>query len=261
MKKKQDRQGVRTAVDLERKYQFNKQFESFSGFAKKTREDLDEAERSTSNLAQHTERTYTPRSEFLSLEKTVGDVVKEYATLAQNHSAVAEELSNVKNSLGNYTPKTLYDKLVETVSGVKASLVDYVKKTDYNRISAEVSKLMNRPTYTDGESDGWYYRKWSDGRAECWKILTHSTTISTEWGALYQGTATTRQTYPFPFIDKPVEHVTLTAGSYQAILFPEKGGNGVNGAYASACYNLCRPSSVTTSSEFYLNFYVVGKWK
>jgi len=112
-----------------------------------------------------------------------------------------------------------------------------------------------------GEQNGWTYRKWDSGVAECWKILTHTTTITTEWGAFYHGTATTRQSYPFNFVTKPMEQVSLTAGSYQAILFPEKNGNGVNGASASACYNIGSPTSITSSVEFYLSFYVVGKWK
>jgi hypothetical protein len=112
-----------------------------------------------------------------------------------------------------------------------------------------------------GESGGWVYRKWDSGVAECWKTLTHNTAITTAWGALYHGTATSRQSYPFNFVGKPVEQATLTAGSYQAILFPEKEGNGVNGASASACYNVCRPSSIATSMEFYISLYVVGKWK
>lgn len=112
-----------------------------------------------------------------------------------------------------------------------------------------------------GEKNGWTYRKWDSGMAECWKTLTHKTAITTGWGALYHGTATTRQSYPFSFTDKPIEQATLTAGSYQAILFPEKEGNGVNGASASACYNVCRPSAITSTMEFYINFYVTGKWK
>lgn len=112
-----------------------------------------------------------------------------------------------------------------------------------------------------GTLNGWTYRKWDSGVAECWKSLTHRTAITTAWGALYHGTATSRQSYPFSFVDKPVEQVTLTAGSYQAILFPEKEGNGVNGASASACYNVCRPSQITTTMEFYLNYHVKGKWK
>ena len=113
-----------------------------------------------------------------------------------------------------------------------------------------------------GEKNGWTYRKWDSGVAECWKTLTHKTAITTAWGALYHGTATSRQSYPSGlFIDKPMEQVSLTAGSYQAILFPEKDGNGVNGSSASACYNVCRPSSITTTMEFYIAFHVTGKWK
>lgn len=112
-----------------------------------------------------------------------------------------------------------------------------------------------------GEKNGWTYRKWDSGIAECWKILTHNTAIKTAWGSLYYGQATIRQTYPFNFITKPVEQATLTSGSYQAILFPEKDGNGVNGASASACYNVCRPSALGTSSAFYISLSVRGRWK
>ena len=112
-----------------------------------------------------------------------------------------------------------------------------------------------------GEKNGWIYRKWQSGVAECWKTLTHTTAIATAWGTLYSGTATTRQTYPFVFAQKPTEQVTLTAGLYQAILYPEKNGNGVNGTNSSGCYNVCRPSALDTQSEYYLNFYVVGTWK
>lgn len=112
-----------------------------------------------------------------------------------------------------------------------------------------------------GEKDGWTYRKWQSGTAECWKTLTHKTAITTGWGSFYHGTATSRQSYPFSFVDKPTEQVSLTAGSYQAIIFPEKNGNGVNGAVASACYNVARPSAIDSQVEFYISFYVVGKWK
>ena len=176
---KQDRQGARTVQDLERKYQFKKNFSEVMGVAQ-------DAQTSASRTKEKLNRLVT-----------------------------AEELNRYLN--------------------------DYIVE--------------------QGEKDGWTYRKWNSGVMECWKILTHSTAITTNWGALYCGTATSRQEYPFPFIDKPMEQVNLTAGSYQAILFPEKDGNGVNGAYASACYNVCRPSSVTTVMEFYINFHVSGRWR
>lgn len=112
-----------------------------------------------------------------------------------------------------------------------------------------------------GESSGWFYRKWNSGKAECWKCLTHSTAINTAWGAWYMGTATSRQSYPFPFKEKPTELVSLASGSQAGLIFPMGNGSGVNGTYASACYNIVRPSAVSSSATFYLSFYIYGKWK
>lgn len=112
-----------------------------------------------------------------------------------------------------------------------------------------------------GEKDGWTYRKWDSGVAECWKTQTFTTTINTQFGSLYCGNASARISYPFAFTQKPVENVTLQSGSTQAILYCEGSGYGVNGAYASAQYNVFKPSAVTTEQTFYLSFYVIGKWK
>ena len=109
-----------------------------------------------------------------------------------------------------------------------------------------------------GEANGWTYVKWSNGIGECWKTLQHTTAVSTAWGSLYSGTATSRQAYPIQFRVKPVEIASLTAGNIQGLLFPEKDGNGENSYQMSACYNICRPSSAN-SSTFYISLYVKGK--
>jgi hypothetical protein len=69
-----------------------------------------------------------------------------------------------------------------------------------------------------------------------------------------------RQNYPFVFTGTPIETATLLNGGNAAWLFAESQGNGVNGAYASAIYNVCRPSSVSTAQTFYINLYVRGYW-
>lgn len=112
-----------------------------------------------------------------------------------------------------------------------------------------------------GESDGWTYRKWDSGDAECWKIVEHSTTVATQWGGMYVGNAVARQNYPFQFIDKPVEVVTLTSGSKMGFIYPEQSGYGVNGASASARYNVASLSSYTTAVTYYFNYHVMGRWK
>ena len=113
-----------------------------------------------------------------------------------------------------------------------------------------------------GEKDGWTYRKWNSGVAECRKTVTVSTAISTAWGTMYVGnTKMGRQSYPFVFAAKPMEVASLTSAANAVWLFPESGGNGVNGAYQTAIYNVCRPSSVTAAGTYYITIDVIGKWK
>lgn len=111
-----------------------------------------------------------------------------------------------------------------------------------------------------GEANGWTYRKWFSGVCECWKILTHNTIVNQSWGNLYCGNSiTARQSYPFPYKTKPLELANLLCGSYAAFLIAEGNGNGVNGAYASACYNVVRPAADTATREFYISLYAVGE--
>ena len=112
-----------------------------------------------------------------------------------------------------------------------------------------------------GTKDGWTYRKWDSGIAECWTIHTYATTIATSFGSLYCGNAMARLSYPFTFTDKPVEIVTLQSGSTQAFLYAETNPHGVNGAASSARYNVFSPVSKADSQTFYLSFHVIGKWK
>lgn len=113
----------------------------------------------------------------------------------------------------------------------------------------------------EGTLDGWTYRRWSNGIAECWKSLEHSTTMNTAWGALYCGTTLMeRQSYPIVFVERPKEYVSLMAGGNAGWLTPESGGRGINGPYASAIYNVVRPNSSAATTKFYFNFYVVGRW-
>lgn len=113
-----------------------------------------------------------------------------------------------------------------------------------------------------GNKDGWSYRKWASGVGECWKTVTVNTAINQAWGSMYVGgTKMARQNYPFVFETKPVETATLLNGNYSVWLYTVGNGDGVNGAYASAVYNVCRPDAVSTSGTYYINLYAFGKWR
>lgn len=113
-----------------------------------------------------------------------------------------------------------------------------------------------------GETDGWVYRKWNSGLAECRKTVTISTAISTAWGTMYVGTTKmSRQSYPFAFTGKPRELASVTSAANAVWLFTESGGNGVNGAYQTAIYNVCRPSAVSAAGTYYITIDAIGRWK
>lgn len=164
-----------------------------------------------------------------------------------------------------------------TIGAAEAKVFSFLKKNG-KIVGAAVGKVAEHEGYFDfgwklkasaggdvvieqGEKDGWTYRKWDSGVGECWKILAHSTTVATQWGNLYVGNATERQNYPFAFTSKPVETVSITSGSEMGFLYPERNGNGVNGGYASARYNVCALSAITTAVTYYFNFHVTGRWK
>lgn len=177
-----------------------------------------------------------------------------------------------------FTVADAFGQARTTTIGVSAAQVFSLLKKNGKIVGAAAGKIAEHEGYFDfgwklkvsgggdvvveqGEKDGWTYRKWDSGVAECWKILEHSTTVATQWGSLYVGNATARQNYPFAFTSKPVEVVSITSGSEMGFLYPERNGNGVNGAYASARYNVCALSAISTAVTYYFNFHVTGKWK
>ena len=115
------------------------------------------------------------------------------------------------------------------------------------------------PTIVEqGSKNGWNYRKWSNGIGECWTIITSNQSVTTPWGNLYAGSGFGRQSYPFQFVGKPVEQATLQSGSAAGFLMTESGGNGVNGSYASAVYNIVRPNAA--EGTYYLSLYCIGTY-
>ena len=181
---KQDRQGARTVQDLERKYQFNKQFSEVMGVAKDAQSDA----------------------------KTAKKKIERYVRTSELEESLAP------------------------------------LKTDY---------ILEM-----GETDGWMWRKWQSGIAECWKTVEHTTKVATAWGNLYVGnTAVPRQNYPFVFAEKPTESVALTSGGSMGMIYPEQNGYGVNGTNATAMYNVCSLSSISTDATFYFAYNIKGKWR
>lgn len=169
------------------------------------------------------------------------------------------------NYLNTYTFEVkVLDKLNTIIKSktVKTVPVFDWSDSDFNfNVPIAINGVVIDYIVEQGTKNGWEYRKWNSGVAECWKIVTLNTAASAQWGALWRGDSfLERQTYPFNFTAKPTENVTVQSSSVGAWVLPMDSGNGVNGASASGRYTICRPAS-TVSAEYYFSFHVIGKWK
>lgn len=314
---KQDRHGVRTPTDIERKYSFKKKFDSFtesslensksiSELAARTQQGLNELSSATNSRIDATNKNLSEVSgQVKNLDADVDNMTDGFSIIvngvatgnADNPNRIVIDgtvvnvytngnLAQTFNASGAVSMPVLNVTTLMTLLGLQiketttnidcyygGEIVWSFLKSGGKVVGVAVGKQATKevfevalPVTNDivvehGTANGWTYRKWESGLAECWKILEHSTTVATSWGGMFVGNATARQNYPFSFIDKPVETVTLTSGSKMGFIYPEQSGHGVNGASASARYNVASLSSYTTAVTYYFNYYVMGRWK
>jgi small nuclear ribonucleoprotein (snRNP)-like protein len=181
--------------------------------------------------------------------------------------------TELKLTIANFDYKNRYtfqaiaeDKLIELESDeytVSALPVFDWGENDFNfNVPFAVHNVEQDYIVEEGTTGIWTWRKWNSGKAECWGTYTLKTAVNTAWGSLYVGNSKmSRINYPIVFANKPTETVQVQSGANAVWVISESGGNGVNGAYASAIYNVCRPTAVASSGDYYLSFQVIGKWK
>lgn len=109
--------------------------------------------------------------------------------------------------------------------------------------------------FEQGETDGWYWRKYSDGIAECWlRKFNAGRDVNTEWGGIYYAECD-EVSFPFSFYSAPV--VTANVESEWALTLMSKDGTT---ATKPASYRVMRPSS-TTGASFTIAYHAIGRWK
>ena len=102
-----------------------------------------------------------------------------------------------------------------------------------------------------GTSGNWKYRKWNSGIAECWVILTGSSTkYATGGGEGYRHALTVN--YPFTFTANPVVTATAQMGTGlsvvdRVVLYKDKVTIGINSNLATSGYTI--------------SVFVIGNWK
>lgn len=110
--------------------------------------------------------------------------------------------------------------------------------------------------YEDGTTDGWYWRKHSDGTAECWRSVSNAKRdITTAFGNMYYANCDD-VAFPFSFHSAPVVNVTVES-SVALILMS---GAGITTVNKPASYRVMHPT-LATGVTFTIAYHVIGRWK
>ena len=114
-----------------------------------------------------------------------------------------------------------------------------------------------------GETNGFTWRKWASGVAECWKLHTDTgVTIQTAWGSVYES-ATTYGSISYPsglFTNAPCCTITPNGSpDSKTILGLEIGAVGT--AAKTPKWNYTRGTANTSGQTINVAIYAIGKWK
>ena len=109
-----------------------------------------------------------------------------------------------------------------------------------------------------GTKDGWYWRKYANGNAECWCRVSQTIDITTGWGSMFYGTPKV-VTFPFEFASVPVCNIST---EYQAAGNPScfVVSNGRTTTTQAPNILLARPTE-KTAVDCVVVYHAIGRWK
>lgn len=141
---KQDRQGVRTASELERKYRFEKSFAKFLGLIDETRDHVDEVESQLQGEIAQQSTSIRRDAEQLATkaEQRIEDVADElHATVTQQHTAIVESCRGILfTALEDYSKTEDFDRFQKTTQAALALLSDQLTM-DFQSVTERVEKV------------------------------------------------------------------------------------------------------------------------
>ena len=187
MSAKQDRQGARTATDLERKYNFGKTFAELMGLSRDTRNYVDKVSSELANELR-TQVTQIYRDTEKIILSALEDYVKtteyedhrktseaEFKVMADQISATVESTETIDNDLQSFKEtskgelKVLSNQIsanVSTTTEIKTDLEDYKKSSeaDFAILSDRIS--ANAETTTEISNDLEDFKGTATGRLD-----------------------------------------------------------------------------------------------
>ena len=143
-----------------------------------------------------------PSSEFTTTN-TVKSAIDAEKTARENadsslNTAIGNEVTNRSNA---------DNAIISDVNTINSFLpIGYAQQTPIQPINDYIIE--------SGEENGWYWRKWNSGIAECFGRFSHeSISLTSNVNGIYFSTTSFQETFPVGlFIDPPVCHITPDSG-------------------------------------------------
>jgi hypothetical protein len=164
----------------------------------------------------------------------------------------SDELTSAESAIDSITLKPIFDwgrndfnfNVPLTIEG--NSLDDFVIETG---------------TASMGSNGTWYWRKWKNGRAECYGCRNYGNmAVTTAWGGLYRSGAFTQSFPSGLFVATPeVIDISFRGGSTSGGWIANH-ENSAPSESETGSFILVRPASATLTGS-YLSFNVIGRWK
>lgn len=111
---------------------------------------------------------------------------------------------------------------------------------------------------SEGEADGWSWRKWESGIAECWGRFSHTLNCNSGWGSLYETSSAFYETFPAGlFTAAPTVSIDWEQTSGGTLLCLEMGA-GLTSSRTQQFYGVRATSG---SSTGYVHVIAKGRWK
>lgn len=134
-----------------------------------------------------------------------------------------------------------------------------------SNLASTINTISTASTAADyitaqGTSNGWTYRKWNSGIAECWRDLSVSTACSTAVGSWYRTAALSVGAYPFTFTEAPNLQMTFETFAGTSGLVWSAGASSSTPKTKPADIYIIRMTSATSITGK-LHYYAIGKWK
>lgn len=138
-------------------------------------------------------------------------------------------------------------------------------------VSQAVAPKINRAELADyiveqGAANGWVYRKWNSGLAECWGSASVEATITTAWGGLFSADGLQSRdpfnvSFPFAFAQAPQVTATLKSSGTTAAILVVPGWGSAATTTRTGSYDLCRGTAMVEARTYTVCYYAMGSWK